>query len=625
MSTSGYTFRAHIAFLISRLMFTCKLQQFRNGQITDLFLTAHGEDMNISSQISSTHAANSSLYVSSNVTVEESHFDMFKVIDVISVMLGLPINSYVIWLIVTGTGNGLAAEFFLLNFSVCEILLCLEILLTVLGDTIYILFTIVIFVEGLPITGCPLFQCVICVERYLAVVYPVTFLQYKPLRYRVICAIVVWMATFVSNGVTIAFFLLTLHLNVYFGFILAQFLIFLSIQLFCCLAVLRALKQSGPGGREREEENHMKKRAFHLILITAVIMFFTYMPFIISMLFFCLICVERYLAVMYPVTFLKFKPLRYKVACAVVVWVISMYKANQAEHLLILVYSKVKVTMNISMETVTLLTEDFCNTTIVYQYKLLAFDIALHVFNVLFGLPTHFYILWLIVTRKTITSEFFALNISVCEIMFCLRSGTVVIATEFPTLRDMIMFLSGFAITGRFFQCLICIERYLAVVHPVTYLKYKALRYRVACCTIIWIMILIFCIVYMQLVSLCFFRLYKFLYVSQCLVFLSISLFCCLAVLRALKQSGPGEREGEREREEENHMKRRAFNIILITTVTLLITYVPSLIVSFEIILSIPPLSVLDSMSRACYVLASFVQPLLYIHRVGKLPVCKIQ
>ncbi|XDV31836.1 hypothetical protein PO909_002785 [Leuciscus waleckii] len=65
-----------------------------------------------------------------------------------------------------------------------------------------------IFSSGFVITGRPLFQCLICVERYLAVVHPVTF--------------------------------------------------------------LKALKQSGPGERRREKENCMKRRAFYIILITTI-------------------------------------------------------------------------------------------------------------------------------------------------------------------------------------------------------------------------------------------------------------------------------------------------------------------------------------------------------------------
>ncbi len=102
-----------------------------------------------------------------------------------------------------------------------------------------------------------------------------------------------------------------------------------------------------------------------------------------------------------------------------------------------------------------------------------------------------------------------------------------------------------------------------------------------------------------------------------------INLFCCVAVLRALKQSGPGEKG--REKEEETHFKRRAFYIILISTVTLLITYVPSLFVALQYILPIQRIPELDSLSSTCFMLPGFVQPLIYIHRFGKLPFCRSQ
>jgi hypothetical protein len=34
------------------------------------------------------------------------------------------------------------------------------------------------------------------------------------------------------------------------------------------------------------------------------------------------------------------------------------------------------------------------------------------------------------------------------------------------------------------FQTFVCVERYLAVVHPVVYLKFKPLKYRVECCDV---------------------------------------------------------------------------------------------------------------------------------------------
>ncbi|XP_067280743.1 chemokine XC receptor 1-like [Pseudorasbora parva] len=227
--------------------------------------------MNISSDIFSTDGSNSSDHLFFNGTGDEISFDTFSNVYFITFLLGVPINSYVIWLIVTGTGNGLAAEFFTLNLTVCEILICIQLLLIILRYKFIILWTAVLFLDGLATTGRPLFQCLMCVERYLAVLHPVTFLKFKPLRYRVICCVFIWPICLGSS----LFSLFSYHArNIFIFTILFRFLLYLSIQVFCLVAVLRALKQSGPGerGRERKEENHMKRRAFYLILITTVTM-----------------------------------------------------------------------------------------------------------------------------------------------------------------------------------------------------------------------------------------------------------------------------------------------------------------------------------------------------------------
>ncbi len=228
--------------------------------------------MNISSEIFTTDGSNFSDYFFYNSTKEETVFAVTAV-NIIIILLGFPINSYVIWLIVTGTGNGLAAEFFSLNLAVCEMLFCIESLVNLINYNYKNVWIVVIFFNSLGVTGRPLFQCLIYVERYLAVVQPITFLKYKPLRYRVICSAIAWVDSFISGGTSIVTVFL-FSPDFYKLFIMAHFFLLFSIQLFCLVAVLRALKQSGPGERvrERKEENHMKRRAFLIILITTVTM-----------------------------------------------------------------------------------------------------------------------------------------------------------------------------------------------------------------------------------------------------------------------------------------------------------------------------------------------------------------
>ncbi|XP_056114215.1 G-protein coupled receptor 35-like [Rhinichthys klamathensis goyatoka] len=246
-------------------------------------------------------------------------------------------------------------------------------------------------------------------------------------------------------------------------------------------------------------------------------------------------------------------------------------------------------------------------------------EMCLHSISFLVGLPTHSYVIWLIITGtgSGVASEFFILNFSVSEIGNCLNGLISLLAFWYSDLSTLKQCLTGLTVTGHpLFQCLMCVERYLAVVHPVIFLKYKPLRYRVICCTAAWIIILGSCLC-------CMFTIdshnivYMWFFMLQFLLFLCIQLFCLVAVLRALKQSGPGERG--RKRKEENHMKRRMIYLILITTATMVITYLPLTLTTLFTILTKLIIQEVWSPAVTCYVLAGFVQPVLYQHRTGKL------
>ncbi|XP_058615323.1 C-C chemokine receptor type 8-like [Onychostoma macrolepis] len=246
-------------------------------------------------------------------------------------------------------------------------------------------------------------------------------------------------------------------------------------------------------------------------------------------------------------------------------------------------------------------------------------EMCAYSFYFLFGLPTHSYVTWLISTGtgSGVASEFFMLNLSVCEIVNSLNGLIFVLSVWFASLLTLETFLIGLTITGRpAFQCLMCVERYLAVVHPVNFLKFKPLRYRVICCTAAWIVSLGSCLCSMStLLSQSIVQIW-FMTVQLVLV-LSIQLFCLVAVLRALKQSGPGERG--KKRVEENHMKRRAYHLILITTVNSVILYVPFAITALFTILSGNNIKALWITCLILYVLGGFVQPVLYLQHTAKL------
>jgi len=267
-------------------------------------------------------------------------------------------------------------------------------------------------------------------------------------------------------------------------------------------------------------------------------------------------------------------------------------------------------------------TENFNSTgvhpsTIIQEPMILmGFRAGLLFFCLLFGVPTHSYVLWLIVQGKRIPADILNVNLTVCEIIYCLIF-LIYIFQIFFNLETLQHFLQGLGITGRpLFHCLLCVERYLAVVHPVTFLKFKPLRYRVICCTAVWIITLGSCLVSLIMLTSSNLKAFTWFFSLQFLIFLSIQLFCLVAVLRALKQSGPGERE------EENHMKRRAFHLILITTVTMAVMFAPFAITGFLTLLQQQKqqeVSLIWFLSINCFILAGFVQPILFLHRAGKL------
>ncbi len=103
-----------------------------------------------------------------------------------------------------------------------------------------------------------------------------------------------------------------------------------------------------------------------------------------------------------------------------------------------------------------------------------------------------------------------------------------------------------------------CVECYLAVVHPVTFLKYKPLRYRVICCTVVWIIGLGSCLSCTFTIVLC-----NFLYLCMLLLTTVLSLPLHPVVLScSCSQSSEAVRT-RRERESERGGKPHQEKIIL--------------------------------------------------------------
>lgn len=217
-------------------------------------------------------------------------------------------------------------------------------------------------------------------------------------------------------------------------------------------------------------------------------------------------------------------------------------------------------------------------------------------------------------------SDFFTYNLAVIELIFILSSVLFVSSNNIPFVLPWVRFTS---MVGWFGQTLTpiltCVERYLAVVHPVTYLGLKkvgGVRIRNISMGCVWL--LSFGGAGLLMVSLKFPK-YGILPAMPILVFLLASMtFCSVSALRILFHPRPG-KTGQ------DQSKQRAIQTILVIMGVLWVKFGWNMIAIF---LTYSPATVVKCLASASVLVSSLpgslLSPLLFLHKAGKLPNCKI-
>ncbi|XP_029283333.1 P2Y purinoceptor 4-like [Cottoperca gobio] len=201
---------------------------------------------------------------------------IFFTVEAANFVLGLPVNAWTVWLIAHSPHSVKASEVFTLNLALLE---CVYSLLSFLRPLNYyfikhaFLYTFNLFFYGLLSAGQPLFQACVCVERYLAVVHPVSYLRWNSVRPRLCALPLVWGLTFV--------FCVCNVLKLVFVFPVV-FLLLLLLQGLCCVRILQVLRQPGPGDGSKQEVDPAKKQAFVTVLVIQVMMVLNYLPTVLA-------------------------------------------------------------------------------------------------------------------------------------------------------------------------------------------------------------------------------------------------------------------------------------------------------------------------------------------------------
>ncbi|CAJ1048241.1 uncharacterized protein LOC122870239 isoform X1 [Xyrichtys novacula] len=219
-------------------------------------------------------------------------------------------------------------------------------------------------------------------------------------------------------------------------------------------------------------------------------------------------------------------------------------------------------------------------------------------------------------------SDIFTYNVAALQLIWVWASVIWVWATftGIPQMAALFFFLFFIVWLGEnFFHVLTCLERYLAVVHPITYMRLRNARgVRIRNISIVCVWVLTFLLSGLAYVDL--HPQFPTMFLTTIGVCLAAVTFCSFSVLYVLIRPGPG--EGGRNGGRVDRSKLRAFITITVILVVLWL-WLGGILVSYSLYGSN-----LVSMDVKCFLLtsvyvfnipSSMVSPLLYLHRAGKL------
>ncbi|XP_041089996.1 hydroxycarboxylic acid receptor 2-like [Polyodon spathula] len=260
------------------------------------------------------------------------------------------------------------------------------------------------------------------------------------------------------------------------------------------------------------------------------------------------------------------------------------------------------------------------NSTVIFDISLVvcqresadfAFQATVELLTMIVGFPANVMVLWVLLCRKSAVSsaEIFLLNLAVMDALVCLSAplGTLNSLLDDYSILRATQFQYFITLAGNpMFLCCICVERYMAVLHPVHFMHMKSRSFRVEICTLAWA----FTIAIPVYEAAHQFESYSHLLAVYTSVLLVVMVLCNVSILWSLMQSGPG-------RDEVHPVKKKAFQTVFTTfIISLLFYFLPAVYLLQRSI---------EFITLQCYVMpvcSSIVipLPLFYLYNMGRLP-----
>lgn len=252
---------------------------------------------------------------------------------------------------------------------------------------------------------------------------------------------------------------------------------------------------------------------------------------------------------------------------------------------------------------------------------------AVKILVLLTALPANAGLTWALSKRKRAMtpSEVLGFNVSVMDLLYCLCLPLDIYKSVHPlpetalSLREALFALNMFGCP--LLLTFMCVERCLAVVRPVTYIRLGSWWYRLLLCALSWLLTLTvgLLLYFLGLVAM---SLYLSLTISMLFLFM---LLCLFGIVWVLLQSGPGEGPGA----VGASIKRTALQNVIAVMVPSAVAYCPLLaVVPYMAVITLHTEDISPSQCDVLEMLmlfpnlGLFIGPMFYLSRLRRLACC---
>ncbi|XP_016364932.1 G-protein coupled receptor 4 [Sinocyclocheilus rhinocerous] len=261
-----------------------------------------------------------------------------------------------------------------------------------------------------------------------------------------------------------------------------------------------------------------------------------------------------------------------------------------------------------------------------YQYEVCVeaphwfiFYFGVKVLNLVAGVPLNALVLWQILRKKSegSTSDVFIFNLSILDAYFGLMTPVDMVNRLYFN-NASVWYSQRFAyglkdVTPLFLTC-ICLDRYIAVVHPILFTGTRDTRIRIGVSVLVWGLILAYSLTKCILGILSVNEVFSGVILSA----FFIMVFCNLSIIWVLRKSVAG-------KEVMNPVKKKAFKMVLIILAIIVVNYLPPVALlpfastfSFVTLHCRVLLGVFSIMDLSCT-----IEPLLYISKMDRSVFCQ--